>query len=203
MTGSTRPPLTTRVALTPHREVVRLDLTSALVRARDGEPIEVTRRRHLWATVDLRDADLVLRLAPWHLVGELPNLYAETIYETNGHRLYLSMHHLIIGPPPKPGLRVGHRNGNGLDNRRGNLHWATQSQLLAKRKPSGPGSSRYKGVCWDREQGKWLAAFRRRKVGRFLDEEEAARAFDAAAFAYWSERGEECYLNFPDEHRHP
>lgn len=151
----------------------------------------------MWAKIDLRDQELVQRFGPWHILGEMPNRYAETVFETNGHRLYLPMHYLLLTPPPKPGLRVDHRNGNGLDNRRANLRWATQTQILAKRKPVG-GASPFKGVGWDREQGKWMATFRGKKVGRFSTEEEAARAFDRAAYDYW---GEDCYLNFPGEQK--
>lgn len=119
-----------------------------------------------------------------------------------GQRTWLPLTHLVLGAPPFRHARAEHINGRGLDCRRANLRWATQSQILAKRSPVG-GSSRFKGVCWDRETGKWLVAFRGRKVGRFTDEEEAARAFDAAALAYWGPRGQAdtCYLNFPEERR--
>lgn len=50
-------------------------------------------------------------------------------------------------------------------------------------------------MTWDREREKWTAVFRGKKLGRFDDEEDAARAFDDAAHAHW---GPKAYLNFPD-----
>lgn len=47
------------------------------------------------------------------------------------------------------------------------------------------GSSAYRGVCWHKGQGNWKAgikvAGKQQTVGSFDDEEEAARAYDAAA----------------------
>ena len=61
-------------------------------------------------------------------------------------------------------------------------------------------TSRFKGVCWVEARGKWIAQIKAgdqpRRIGRFDDEEDAARAYDAAAWAAW---GVEAYLNFPEE----
>jgi hypothetical protein len=60
-------------------------------------------------------------------------------------------------------------------------------------------SSQFKGVCWDKSAGKWVAHGRdddKRQVhlGRFADEEDAARAYDAFAV---SKYGEFARPNFP------
>ena len=61
-------------------------------------------------------------------------------------------------------------------------------------------TSRFKGVCWDKSKGKWQAGItiNRRYIflGRYADETDAARAYDAAALAAW---GEFARLNFPDD----
>lgn len=147
---------------------------------------------------DVADTELVESYT-WH-VREHPggDWYAEYRggkRDEVGRRDYLSMHRMLMGAPPEPGLRLGHFNGNGLDNRRRNLRWMTQEEILAKRRPVG-GVSKYKGVAWDGSQAKWVAVFRGKKIGRFRNEEDAARAFDEAAFARW---GELAYLNFPRE----
>jgi hypothetical protein len=166
-------------------------MASIKLKTRDG--------RQLWATVDDDDFDLVERMGPWYPWMRGPNLYPEQEMRYAGERIRFLMHTLLLGFPP-PGLRTCHINGNGLDNQRANLKFATQAEILAKRKPSpsrGGSASRYKGVCWD-GRSKWLVQFRGKKVGRFTDEIEAAKAFDAAALAFW---GSGVYLNFPDERR--
>jgi len=59
-------------------------------------------------------------------------------------------------------------------------------------------SSQYRGVSWNKAVGRWYAhitgANRPRHIGVFAVEEEAARAYDAAALAAW---GEHARLNFP------
>lgn len=143
------------------------------------------------AKYDVADARLIERYT-WHLQFDGKNCYPATIIEIPGQRrIHVFMGPLVLG---KPG-RVDHLNGNGMDNRRVNLRIATQSEILAKRKPAG-GLSRYKGVSWDTHHGKWVARFRGKNLGRFTDETLAARAFDDAAFEHW---GHQAYFNFPDE----
>ena len=103
------------------------------------------------------------------------------------------MHQMITGWP-----ETDHRNHDGLDNRRHNLRQATRSQNLANQRPQVGRSSRFKGVCWDRFNRKWHAKvqvnYRQCNLGLFMSEEDAARAYDAAALAAW---GEFACLNFP------
>jgi len=48
----------------------------------------------------------------------------------------VSMHRLLLGPPP--GMETDHRNGDGLDNRRSNLRACTRRQnQMNKRKQTG------------------------------------------------------------------
>lgn len=146
-----------------------------------------------WIEVDSADYDLVSRYT-WHVTRDATTCYPHTQQKAGGLRINHVMAHLILGPAPKPGMRVNYRNGNGLDCRRANLEWADQSRVLAKRKPSG-GASRFKGVTWDHYSGKWAARFRGKFLGRSHDEETCARLFDQAARAHW---GEDAYLNFPE-----
>lgn len=96
---------------------------------------------------------------------------------------------------------VDHINLNGLDNRRENLRLVTPSQNAAN-SPGQRGSSKYRGVHWDGGRRQWIASVapdgKQEVLGSFYTEEEAARAYDAAAVRCY---GECAYLNFPPEGR--
>jgi len=76
-------------------------------------------------------------------------------------------------------------NRDRLDNRKANLRFASSAENA--RNSSGPRSStsRYKGVSWYTDYGKWRAAIghngRFRHIGYFSSEEDAARAYDEKA----------------------
>ena len=91
--------------------------------------------------VILDDVDLPL-VAPlsWHV-----NTYKERLhYAVHKNKRSVKMHRLILGVTD-PKIQVDHINGNGLDNRRGNLRICTnsQNQMNARRKI---GRSGFRGV---------------------------------------------------------
>ncbi len=98
------------------------------------------------------------------------------------------------------GMVVDHINNDGMDNRRSNLRAATYSQNMCNReKRSGAYTSKYKGICRNKEKGKWRARIRFEgkiiHLGYFHSEIEAAKARDRAARKY---HGEFACLNFPE-----
>lgn len=110
------------------------------------------------------------------------------LQRVEGKRPFLSMHCQIMGKIS--GLEMDHRDGNGLNNQKDNLRFATRSQNMANRKPS-PKSSKYKGVSWDTNKKKWVSCLRKNKISRhlgyFLNEINAALAYDEAARKYHGE----------------
>jgi len=90
-----------------------------------------------------------------------------------------------------------HKNHNIFDNRKQNLRAATYRQNQHNQAPCRRGTSKYKGVYLPAGRKKWRAMIelnkKKRCLGNFSSEVEAARAYDAAALRLF---GEFAYLNF-------
>jgi hypothetical protein len=117
----------------------------------------------------------------------------------NDNRRTVLMHRQIMRAPK--GVPVDHIDHNGLDNRQGNLRLCTPSQNNCNQGPHRRGSSRFRGVSWQKNARKWAATICFRAVryylGLFEDEVEAARARDRKAIEL---HGEFAWLNFPQEY---
>lgn len=100
------------------------------------------------------------------------------------------MHRQILGA--RAGEQVDHKNHNGLDNRRENLRCCAQRQNLLNTRKRQACTSKYKGVYWNKSYGEWQARIKRRHLGFFKDEGDAALAYNQAAAA---EFGEFAHLN--------
>lgn len=93
---------------------------------------------------------------------------------------------------------VDHKDRSGFNNRRKNLRPATTGQNKRNSDSYRNSSSEYKGVHWNKQSKKWHAQIMREGknyyLGLFTSEEDAARAYDAAARRLHGEFGR---LNFP------
>jgi len=102
------------------------------------------------------------------------------------HRLAWFLHYGVW-----PTDQIDHINNIRDDNRILNLREATNFENQGNRKIQKGGTSKYKGVCWDREKSKWVAYiqvnYKMIKLGRYTTEEEAALAYNKAALEYFGE----------------
>lgn len=102
------------------------------------------------------------------------------------------MHNEILSI--KDGFVTDHIDGNGLNNCRNNLRYATLSQNTSNRKilkhNSVRGSS-FRGVYKTYKSQTWSAAIKHNKkliyLGSFIHEVDAAKAYDLAALKYHKE----------------
>ncbi len=159
--------------------------------------IELT--QGLSTIVDDRDYDRIAKGPKWRAFKTEfgTTFYAiRTIRKPDGRKTSQLLHRLILRSRKR---KVDHKDTDGLNNQRENLRRCTQSQNRMNSRKTAGHSSKYKGVSWDKENHKWIAAIKingkRIHLGRFADEILAAKAYDAAAQKYFKTFAR---LNFPE-----
>lgn len=87
------------------------------------------------------------------------------------------LHRELLGLQRGDKRQADHINRDRLDNRRCNLRVVTHAQN-SQNEPAHGGSSKYRGVSWNKEKGKWQAyamlAGRQKNLGYFDSETAAA-----------------------------
>lgn len=138
-----------------------------------------------FALVDTRDGWVLSH--PWCYGKTWHCEYASR--RVDGKKVY--MHRELLGLAANDKVEVDHRDGNGLNNRRDNLRLATHQQNLQNQRPRG-GSSKYRGVFWDKSKARWKASIRlgarRFWLGSFSTELEAAVAYNRRAKELFGDR---------------
>jgi hypothetical protein len=141
----------------------------------------------LFALVDDEDYELVSKFN-WH--KHKSSSYGQYYASSN-----VKMHRLVMDA--KPGEIIDHINGDSLDNRKENLRLCTHSQNQQNTQSRG-GSSRYKGVSYNKKAKKWRGGFfihgKTYYCGSFESEDECARAVDKKRLEIC---GEFAVLNLP------
>jgi len=138
---------------------------------------------NLIALVDDEDFDLVSR---FHWVKKrVPNsdiIYARNVKRMGKFTKEIRMHRLILNP--KPDEEIDHIDRNGLNNQKYNLRLSLDGENQINR-ISKTGSSRFKGVYFNKDVNKWAAQIQSKGKNHWLgcydDEFEAAMVYDVAA----------------------
>lgn len=142
-----------------------------------------------YAWVDVADYEW-LNQYHWRLLNGYPSRR-----EKNREVL---MHRQIMEPPADK--VVDHIDGNRCNACRANLRICTRNENQFNQRKRRNGLSRFKGVTFNKQVGKWAAHYRLNgrlhHLGYFEDEVEAARAYDYAAIQHF---GEFACVNLPRE----
>jgi hypothetical protein len=97
-------------------------------------------------------------------------------------------------------LEVDHIDRNKSNNHISNLRLSTRRQNCENKSSRKNSTSKYKGVHWVKKRRRWRTYItingKPKHIGRFHDEEEAGRAYDAAVRKYKSNK-DFIVLNFP------
>ncbi len=140
--------------------------------------IPLTRNKH--ALIDDEDFELINQYKWYAMHPGRNNYYAVVDIRVNGQRITILMHRLVMNP--QKNQEIDHINGNGLDNRKGNLRFCTHQQNLRNQTPRKNCSSKYRGVSWSKAGKKWRAyiTYNSRQVhlGYFFSEIEATKTYD-------------------------
>lgn len=159
------------------------------------------------ALVDDEDYEM-LNKYNWSTFFNGKRVYAHCVIDG----VHIQMHRLIMNA--QKGQLIDHKDMDGLNNQKSNLRFCTQSENCVNIESRG--RSKYYGVSYSLGRHpytnidgtihftecskKWVARVlisvgKRKSLGRFHTEEEAARAYDAAVKLY---NLEFCKLNFPE-----
>lgn len=95
----------------------------------------------------------------------------------------------FLGFNPLGELEIDHKNRQREDNRLENLQIVTRGQNIRRTKGWARRKSKYKGVYYNKQVGKWFSQLHvakgiRKSLGYFDSEEDAAQAYQAALKVY-------------------
>ncbi len=142
-----------------------------------------------FALVDDEDYDFLIQWK-WHVSNKYAARKKYNGY-SNGKKNPLTtiyMHRIIN--KTFADFETDHINEDKLDNRKINLRSVTSTQNKLNRGSMG-GTSKYKGVSWNKRQKSWASNIKINKkqtfIGYFKDEDDAALAYNLSASIHYGE----------------
>ncbi len=103
----------------------------------------------------------------------------------------VQLHRVVMGMTKGDGKEIDHIHHVNWDNRKSQLRIVTRRQNTQNRRGNAVKACRFKGITWDNPHQKFRAQINVNKrvinLGRFVSDEDAARAYDKAARHYFGE----------------
>lgn len=168
------------------------DTKIILLNRRNNPPLE--------CLVDASNYEWLLSIGNWHLHNPSAGITAQYASCKRADPTLASgaksvlMHRVILGA--LNGQIADHINGNGLDNRRSNLRFATPFESACNRRRINPLGFRGISLRFGRYAVRINAKNKAYDLGTYDTPEEAARVYDAKALEL---HGDFAVLNFPTE----
>ncbi len=151
----------------------------------DTAVIELTKGK--FAIIDFGDLHLVDKWN-WQANESRPGsgLWYAIRHREKG-KSHIRMHREIMSAKDSDPL-IDHKDGDGLNNRRSNLRWCTQSQNCANRRHGNPKSG-FRGVSYNSRVKRWASVIyvkgKRIRLGHFRELMDAAKAYNNSAVKYF------------------